>query len=779
MREMNRKTATRLLLVQWSRFQNECIRLEGSTLITGVNGTGKTTVLDAMTYLLTGNTQFNKAARDRDRTVIGYVRGDTRSNGADRYLRKGEIVSYIAMEFWSPVENAYLVTGVCIESASEVSYKSSWFVCRNTRIEQMNFTAVEGNIIRFTPRQELAVNGQRLKASDFLGRDRGVEQVLRALGLRCDPVKYRSKLLKMMAFNPENNIDQFIQECVLEPGKVDSLQELREQRRQFEHIREMYENLQKSKNQLAAVEQKTLEYEKKVRSLHIRRLMLSYQQLRETQEEAREIGNRLEELRYHLTALEQRRKELNEKYEAASERRRAAENNSTFQDMNNSIQLLERQVRQQEEDLARYEEKTAALKRLQMQMAQLLEWAEDFVPVEEETRQYLGLLAEKGYQEEKKRQTFLSFAGMMENQRELLHDEEVHCSDRERELKKELEELEEIIRRLKANQLVFPRPVEQAKQLIGEEFRRRGIRSEVRIFAELVQEVTDEAWRAAVETFLGRKRYHIIVDGPCCHQAMEILKQKALHEVHVVITDKLPDTQAAPGSAAELLTVPNLYARRYANYLLNGIHLCDSLEELHEYPKGGLMRNGMLAKSYAVSYMDTGKTSFCLGQDAVRIQLEQAETEKGEKTARLRLAKEETARNRKYRKIDIRIGGMPAIMISPPPTGWSRQPGSWKSGKTDWRRSGATRILQPFSRSSRTPEKPVKGCAEMWTASPSRSAPARIRSQAERNGRKPSPGRFTSRPGSMRRPAPATRKRSAPWRKNMNGCGRTKKAAGR
>ena len=214
MREMNRKTATRLLLVQWSRFQNECIRLEGSTLITGVNGTGKTTVLDAMTYLLTGNTQFNKAARDRDRTVIGYVRGDTRSNGADRYLRKGEIVSYIAMEFWSPVENAYLVTGVCIESASEVSYKSSWFVCRNTRIEQMNFTAVEGNIIRFTPRQELAVNGQRLKASDFLGRDRGVEQVLRALGLRCDPVKYRSKLLKMMAFNPENNIDQFIQEAL-------------------------------------------------------------------------------------------------------------------------------------------------------------------------------------------------------------------------------------------------------------------------------------------------------------------------------------------------------------------------------------------------------------------------------------------------------------------------------------------------------------------------------------------------------------------------------------
>ena len=74
------------------------------------------------------------------------------------------------------------------------------------------------------------------------------------------------------------------------------------------------------------------------------------------------------------------------------------------------------------------------------------------------------------------------------------------------------------------------------------------------------------------------------------------------------------------GSAAEQLIIPNRFASNYANYLLNGIHLCDTLEELHEYPKGGLMKNGMLAKSYAVSYMNMKKTDICLGQDAVAIQ---------------------------------------------------------------------------------------------------------------------------------------------------------------
>ena len=69
--EMNRKTATKLQLVQWSRFQNVSIRLEGSTLFTGVNGSGKSTVLDAVTYLLTGNTQFNKAAQNGNRICEG------------------------------------------------------------------------------------------------------------------------------------------------------------------------------------------------------------------------------------------------------------------------------------------------------------------------------------------------------------------------------------------------------------------------------------------------------------------------------------------------------------------------------------------------------------------------------------------------------------------------------------------------------------------------------------------------------------------------------------
>lgn len=646
---MNRKTATKLLLVRWARFQNECIRLEGSTLLTGVNGSGKSTVLDAMTYLLTGNTQFNKAAKDRDRTVIGYVRGDTKSNGTERYLRTGEVISYIAMEFWSPLDQSFLVVGVCMESDNEIACRSSWFICRDARIDEINFTSTEGKRIRFTPKNELAVRGEKLRSAEFLGKERGVEQVLRALGLRCNASKYRSRLLKMMAFNPENNIDQFIQDCVLEPGRVDSLKELREQRHQFDHIKEMYENLRSSKAQLETIEQRTGEYERKLRSLRIRELMLLYQDLREKEEEKKQEEIRLEALKTKKERLEIRQKELDKRYKEAGERCRIAENNDIFRGVRESIQALERQIEKLNEEKEKQENGLALLMKLQAQISAILKWADPFIEVEEEDRNCLAHLSEGGRQIEEKLRPYLRFKEQMQGQKQIFWEEEIHCGDRIRELDQELDELETEIKQLKSNQMVFPKNAEAAKRIIYEELKQQGIQTDVRLFAELVQEVKDAEWRAAIETFLGRKRFYIIVDGQYCHKAMEVLERRKLHGVHVVITDKLPETDISAGSAAEMLVIPNVYARRYANYLLNGIHLCGSLEELHEYPRGGLMKNGMLAKSYAVSNMDVDGTEFCLGGDAIRLQLNRKEEAKKQKQEERRSNQKHREQSRRYR----------------------------------------------------------------------------------------------------------------------------------
>lgn len=654
----NRKTATKLLLIQWSRFQYDSIKLGGSTLFTGVNGSGKSTILDAMTYALTGNTQFNKAAKDRDRTVKGYVRGDTKSNGATRYLRQGPVVSYIAMEFWSPVERENTVIGVCIESPDEVSTPtSSWFICKNAAIEDINFATVDGKNLYVTPKSLLQLKGTRLNSMQFMGKDKGTEQIARTLGLRCNVSKYRSKLVKMMAFNPENNIDQFIADCVLEPGKVNSLKELREQREQFEHIKKIYEDLRDGKAKLEEIEKKTQEYESKKRNLDIREMLLKYQNLLEKQKEQEDSRFRLKALEQKLISLNKQAEDAGGLLEAARQRLTTAENNDAFRGMYASIQVLENQIEKFRIKIEQERDELAKLLKFQNALSTELAWTiED---TEADNKKYLLHLSEEGYSAEKKRTELIAYFDRMEKVREHLGTEKVHLEDEAAAIRQELGKIEQQLKMLESNQVIYPEEIEQAKQVIKNEFVKKGINTDVRIFAELVQNVKDASWRKAIETFLGRKRFYIIVDGQYCQEAMKVLRDKKLHAANVVITDKLPDSEIQKGSAAEQLVIPNIYARRYANYLLNGIHLCDSLEELHEYPLGGLMKDGMLAKSYAVACMNMRNTQICLGQDAIELQKKATLEQK-------RIKQEEGAqRSEELGKINAKLQSLKQINSDP------------------------------------------------------------------------------------------------------------------
>ncbi len=653
--EKNRKTATKLCLIQWSRFQNVRIKLEGSTLFTGINGSGKSTILDAMTYLLTGNRQFNKAAKDKDRTVLGYVRGDTRSNGKNRYLRAGEVVSYIAMEFYSPVDDNPFVTGVCMESPNETECKSYWFVLPDTQMEEIRFADIQGKTMCVYPRNQLTVKGKSVKMSLFMSQEKGVAQTLRALGLRCDVGKYRSKILKMMAFNPENNIDKFIQDCVLEPGKIDSLKELREQKQKFEQLKEMFHNLELSRQKLESLEKKTEEYEVKNRNYRIRELMLYYQQVCDRREEKENIIFRMRALEDKLVSNRKRKSGIESRLEQAEERRRIAESNNLIGGVENSIRALEEQLRRLGEAISTNESALATLLRMKGQLEGLETWIEEEIDFESSDVENIRRLQDENVDENLKRESFLRISGRILNYRQQLGEDKVHIQDDVVRFRKDMETREQDIKNLESNKMVLPPEIETAKQVIAQEFQRKGIRTEVRVFAELVKELKDESWRSAIETFLGRKRFYIIVEGAFCEEAMRILQDKKLHQANVVITDKLPETGEEPGSVAELLSIPNIYARRYANYLLNGIHRCESLEELHEHPKGGLMKNGMLAKSYAVSMMDLKKTRFYLGADAIKLQLAQLKEEQKAKRKSL-----EVIRNR-LQQTDERIKEIDAV----------------------------------------------------------------------------------------------------------------------
>ena len=116
MRKM-KKTLCRIRLINWHYFVNETVSVKGSCLITGENTSGKSTILDALQFVLTTSQRnFNKAANEKsNRALKGYVRCKTGDEGSI-YLRKGNVISYVALEFFEEKTSKYFVLGAKIES---------------------------------------------------------------------------------------------------------------------------------------------------------------------------------------------------------------------------------------------------------------------------------------------------------------------------------------------------------------------------------------------------------------------------------------------------------------------------------------------------------------------------------------------------------------------------------------------------------------------------------------------------------------------------------------
>ena len=70
------KKLTKIRLINWHYLANETINVKNNVLLTGPNASGKSTILDAITYVITaGDTQFNLAANEKGkRDLRGYIK---------------------------------------------------------------------------------------------------------------------------------------------------------------------------------------------------------------------------------------------------------------------------------------------------------------------------------------------------------------------------------------------------------------------------------------------------------------------------------------------------------------------------------------------------------------------------------------------------------------------------------------------------------------------------------------------------------------------------------
>ena len=135
------KQLTRIRLINWHLFENTTIKCEGSTYFIGINGAGKSTILDAVQFALVGgqrDVRFNQAAlAGGKRTLSSYVRGELGTEG-QRFLR-GDATGVVALEFRNP-DGTFFSHGAVIDAFEDGrSPDVAYFIVHNAGLDDRWF----------------------------------------------------------------------------------------------------------------------------------------------------------------------------------------------------------------------------------------------------------------------------------------------------------------------------------------------------------------------------------------------------------------------------------------------------------------------------------------------------------------------------------------------------------------------------------------------------------------------------------------------------------------
>lgn len=208
---------TKVFLHNWHRFVECEIEVEESLYLAGHNGSGKSTVLDALQLILLADlsrVRFNSSAQDRSaRSLDSYVRGKM---GEDRYLRPGNTVAYLAAEFRSSQSEKALTIGVCIEASPQKSPDRSFFIINSEY--KSNFFFSDG-FARTRRELKVYLKNHKTPARVFDHVNEYQHELLKAMGGL--PERFFDLFLRALTFQPLRDVRSFVEQWLLSPSPLD------------------------------------------------------------------------------------------------------------------------------------------------------------------------------------------------------------------------------------------------------------------------------------------------------------------------------------------------------------------------------------------------------------------------------------------------------------------------------------------------------------------------------------------------------------------------------
>lgn len=615
------KTLTKVKLINWHSFTNESFEVYHNTLMTGENSAGKSTILDAIQYVLTvGTCKFNKAASDiGTRTLESYIRCKTGKEGQE-YERNGDVSCYIALEFYDEKTRQYQVIGAAIDLMRGSKPIRDFFQIINTQIKDVTFILDDKVLTRKQFKDILIQNKQIAYFKDTIKE--GKRLFANALSVK---PKYFELVSRALAFKAIDNVYNFIMDFLLKEDYVD----INNLRQSIQHYQQLEEQLKVSKvecDALAKIAKQyddfaTMEFKKEV-LLFVREKMTEKHLLHLIEQDKNNEKNynaKVNQLNYKLIQIDTQYESYRKQLDVLEDSMQQNESYQLRKNLNEKFKELDREKNKNENKykdvIQKIKDEARLLKKINGQNKFI-----DYV----NNSQYDGEVLNEHIQ------NVIHY--IKERKNKLYKD----IQDKKIHLKENIDEYNDILNKynaLKNNQFSYKNEIQELINLLKEKlFMHYGKHVEVKPLCEYL-EVKDESWRNALEAYLNTQRFDIIIDPEYFEYALlvyeEYKNKRGIYGVGIVDVAKLKkyDDIEIDGTLANQLICKNTYAKWYVNMLLRYVKCVDDARDLRKH-RTAITRTVMLYKNYTVRALNprSYKVPF-IGYNAIKIQMKQLEVQ--------------------------------------------------------------------------------------------------------------------------------------------------------
>lgn len=645
------RSINKLQLINWHYFDNQVVDFKGmSTLVTGDNGAGKSTIIDALQMIFIANLtniKFNSSAHEKksERTLISYLRGKINNYGG--FIRNRDFTSYLALEInlnsgKLMLPATYIIGAVFDYSSDQDDEELKFFKIDKTALND-NLFYDEKNLVRTSDQFFYNLKVNEIEYEKYNTIEHYKSDVLHLLGGIKD--NFFSILSKGIAFSPITNIRKFAYDYILDEHQVD-ISLMQDYVKQTNEFVVAIEKAERQIEALKEIGQVYSDYKFAKEEAVIYELILFNSIIEQLNKDLKIKTTEVSEKQIQLTdinktidSIEEQNSELNQNIINLSEELSEHSIKVEQVKLNNQIVTVSSQI-----DSAKAVNKNI-MQKLKVEYEQLQEMIEVLKEYDVDNQ----LLRQLNYQ----LSIFESFLfnnneftpSYLENYSSIWSAAYNYLLSTEYKFNTELEGfkeqksiVEKVIQELEKNQILSNNtPQMKLKKLLQRELKSENGSVEINLLCEVI-DIKNETWRNAIEGVLNAQKFNIIVPPQYVKAAIQIYENnKTVHKIEnvgVVDTEKIikANSVAQVGALSEEIIVNNNldYVKSYVDYLMGNLIKCNDINQIRNNSRSitqscmlyqGYVARQIPKKNYATPY---------IGKEAVKVQLQNKKTELSE-----------------------------------------------------------------------------------------------------------------------------------------------------